>query len=49
VCGTCEVPNQRRNGGSQGDERDEALLKIKAGERIAEAKIARAVDGFDLT
>lgn len=49
VCGTCDVPNQRRNGGSQGDERDEAVLKIKAGERTAEAKIARAVAGSDLT
>jgi hypothetical protein len=31
------------------DERDAAVLSIKGEERIAEAKIARAVAGFDLT
>ena len=35
--------------GLKGDERDAKMLKIKAEERIAEAKIARAVAGFDLT
>jgi conjugative relaxase-like TrwC/TraI family protein len=32
-----------------GDERDAAVFKIKSEERAAEAKIARAVAGFDLT
>jgi conjugative relaxase-like TrwC/TraI family protein len=35
--------------GLKGDERDAKVLKIKTEERIAEAKIARAVAGFDLT
>ena len=35
--------------GLRGDERDVKVLKIKTQERIAEAKIARAVAGFDLT
>src|SRR5665647_3370031 len=35
--------------GLKGDERDAAVLKIKTDERFAEAKIARAVAGFDLT
>jgi conjugative relaxase-like TrwC/TraI family protein len=35
--------------GLKGDERDAKVLKIKIEERIAEAKIARAVAGFDLT
>jgi len=35
--------------GLRGDERDAKALKIKTEERAAEAKIARAVAGFDLT
>jgi conjugative relaxase-like TrwC/TraI family protein len=35
--------------GLEGDERDTKVLRIKTEERIAEAKIARAVAGFDLT
>jgi conjugative relaxase-like TrwC/TraI family protein len=35
--------------GLRGDERDAMVLKIKTEERTAEAKIARAVAGFDLT
>jgi conjugative relaxase-like TrwC/TraI family protein len=35
--------------GLKGAERDAQVLKIKSGERTAEAKIARAVAGFDLT
>jgi conjugative relaxase-like TrwC/TraI family protein len=35
--------------GLKGDERDVEVLKIKSEERTAEAKIARAVAGFDLT
>jgi hypothetical protein len=38
-----------RESGLKGDERDAAVLKIKAEERIVEVKIARAVAGFDLT
>jgi len=34
--------------GLKGDKRDEAVLKINSEERTAEAKIARAVVGFDL-
>jgi len=47
--GTCEHPNQRRNGRSQGEERDEAVLKINSQERTAEGKIACAFVGLDLT
>jgi conjugative relaxase-like TrwC/TraI family protein len=35
--------------GLKGDDRDAAVLKIRGEEHIAEAKIARAVAGFDLT
>jgi conjugative relaxase-like TrwC/TraI family protein len=35
--------------GLKGTARDAQVLKIKSGERTAEAKIARAVAGFDLT
>jgi len=35
--------------GLKGDQLDAAVLKIKAEERTAEAKMARAVAGFDLT
>ena len=35
--------------GFQGDQRDAAVLKISSEERAAEAKMARAVAGFDLT
>jgi conjugative relaxase-like TrwC/TraI family protein len=36
-------------GGLSGEDREEAVLNIKAEERVAEARISRAVAGFDLT
>jgi len=49
ICGAGKDPRQRRDGWAQGRRWEAAVFKVKTDECIAEAKIACAVAGFDLT